>query len=126
MPSEDREPNVSEMPSHLDSLSGNSPEDLPAMSEPGLEYPTQEEIRPEQARYRVRLIDAEVISTPVLYIEYFSDYDSAYGCYSDLCDNEEYVKHHKTDLSAEIQIGYRGHGEIFWETVLKSSIYTTD
>lgn len=122
MPPENSESDLSEMQPQVDPVSGGTAEVLSEVSEYGLEYDA-EEVSNEEARYRVRLNDNERIGTPLLYLEYFKTYEDAYAQYVALCDDGKFIKHHKDDLTAEIQKSYRGKGEVYWETVLLSVIY---
>ena len=113
---------MSEMRNDMDSVQSETAEGMSEMQEYGMVYP-QENQDPEKAKWRVRLIDYQQIGTPILYLEYFDYYEYALARYNDLCDDKEFIKHHKDDIIAELQMAHRGWAEIFWETVKSSVIY---
>lgn len=119
MSSEDNGIEVSQMREGVDTVQGDVAE---GMSEVQVTYMVHPETS-EEARYRVRLIDYQQIGKPILYLEYFADYLNAETRYEELCEDRAFIKHHKDDIMAEMQMAYRGWGELFWETIKSSVIY---
>lgn len=122
MQAEDNGTEMSEMRSSMDTVQSDPTESMSEMQESDMVY-TQEIQDPQKVKWRVRLLDYQQIGTPVLYLEYFENYEDASARYDDLCDDKSFIKHHEDDIIAELEMAHRGWGEIFWETVKSSVIY---
>lgn len=122
MQTEDNGTEMSEMRSSVDTVQGDLAESVSEVQESDMVY-TQEIQDPQKAKWRVRLMDYQQIGTPILYLEFFETYEDALARYDDLCDDKMFIKHHKDDIMAELQMAHRGWAEIFWEDVKASVIY---
>lgn len=106
----------------MDSVQSETSEGMSEMQEYDMVY-SQEIQDPQKAKWRVRLMDYQQIGTPILYLEFFENYEDASARYDDLCDDKMFIKHHGNDIMVELQMAHRGWAEIFWEDVKSSVIY---
>ena len=122
MQAEDNGTEMSEMRSDMDTVQSDPTESMSEMQESDMVY-TEEIQDPQKVKWRVRLLDYQQIGTPILYLEYFDNYGYALERYNELCEDKQFIKHHKDDVIAELETAHRGWAEIFWETVMSSVIY---
>ena len=131
MPSENRGVDLSALRSSLDAVQSDDAEDLSEMQDPVMEYASsegeKEEIRPEDARYRVTVSDYGCVENETLAVDYFATYEDAVAMYEAHVIDEDFIKHHdKYDVWVILEKSYRGVSQIFWETIRKTVVYDGD
>lgn len=124
MPENDTGTELSEMRAQVETEQGDIAEGMSEMQDYVMGEAQEQEVNPEDAKYRVIMADWGSSDNRELFIDYFSDYTYAQATFDALCDDTDFIKaHDKKSVAVMLQKSYRGLSQVFWETIRKSTVY---
>ena len=122
MPEEDTGTDLSKVQSQMDTEQMDDAQRMPEMQDTFMGDSPYEEVT--EANYRVMMKDFGAMENEILFVEYYSTYQTALSTFYSLSDDTEFIKHHdRAMVVVDLEKSHRGTSTIFWELIKRNVVY---